>query len=100
MWRPNKNEEQPLSKPRTDYLGAERISDGLFSNEKTIILADYKGDLAPGFFQNHHIRDGRLEVKILKEEEGLVLVKLPGETIDPLGDKSYITVRKDQLYAA
>jgi len=81
------------------YLKTLQVSDGCFSGEKGVIIENYDGDKSSGFFENEHIKNGKLEVAVIKEKDGLALVKLPGRTMEGDGDKGYITVNKKQLEA-
>ena len=73
------------------------ISEGQFSNEKSVRLKDYTGEESSGFFENKYIKDGKLEVSVLLENQNKALIKLPGRTLEGIGDKGYITVKKDNL---
>jgi hypothetical protein len=80
------------------YLTNIKVSDGQFSGEKAIRVTDYSGTETSGFFENQHIREGKLEVIIVQEKGELVLIKLPGQMLEPPGDKGYINVLKKQVY--
>ena len=86
---------------RKVYLTSLSINDGLFSTEKAVVLTTYDGTKTSGFISNEKIKNGKLEVKVVDEKQGLCLVKLPGRMLEAPGDKGYITVKKDDLkYAA
>lgn len=81
------------------YLKA-RIGDGMFSDENSAVIEGYynkKTVLTSGFFEKEHIKNCRLEVEMLQEKEDAVFIKLPGRTMEPPGDKGYLTVKKDDL---
>lgn len=79
------------------YLEAVTIRKGCFSGEKSVVLEDFEGDKTSGFFENEHITNGKLEVTVCQEKDGLALIHLPGRTIGIPGDKGYLTVKKTQL---
>jgi|GEM_PF-3556714 len=78
------------------YLSV-KVSKGMLSDENSVWIEDYTGTATFGFFEKRHIKDGKLEVGVLEEKDNLILIKLPGRTMESPGDKGYITVRKDDL---
>ena len=79
------------------YLKPISIRKGCFSSERSVVLEDFEGDKTSGFFENEHIIDGKLEVSVIQERDGLALIHLPGRTIEIPGEKGYLTVKKTQL---
>lgn len=79
------------------YLRTVEVTEGCFSREKAVELEDYEGSRTSGFFGRKHIRGSKLAVVIAQEKDNLVMVKLPGRTLEAPGDKGYMTVNKKQL---
>lgn len=79
------------------YLRTLKQHEGLFSLEKGVVIKDYNGEETSGFFENKNIKNRKLEVIVVSEEEDVVLVKLPGKTFEAPGDKSYLWVKKEDL---
>ena len=81
------------------YLKVLEISEGQFSSEKAVRLIDYNGEETSGFFENENIKDGMLEVKVVSEKGGLVLVRVPGplEELESNCSFGHITVKKEDL---
>ena len=79
------------------YLKPIKISEGQFSNEKAVVLMCSDGTETAGFIEKEKLKQGRLEVSIVKEEGNLALVNLHCRMLEPPGDKGYLTVKKTDL---
>lgn len=83
------------------YLKPLKIHEGQFSGEKGVRIANCNGKEVSGFFENEHIKNGKLEVIVISEKNDAVLVKLPGMTLEESGSNGYISVKREDLeYAA
>jgi hypothetical protein len=61
------------------------ISDGMFPTEKLVSFTTYSGEQVQLFAPEGLIRDGKLEVSIIQQQDTLALVRLPvGSTNSPL----------------
>ena len=79
------------------YVETLAISDGQFSNENLVSVQDYKEGVHYGFFEKRMIKNGMLEVVIIKEDNDLACISpANGQPFD-ISDRRCITVRKDQI---
>jgi len=78
------------------YILPTKISEGLFSNEKAVVLDTCHGNTS-GFISKQHIKNRRLEVKICFQEKGLTMVKIPGRMLEAPGDKGYLTLKSEDI---
>ena len=82
---------------RSAYLIPVEIHEGMFSSETCVVMKNSKGEEVSGFFQNEYIKEGKLEVMAGEEKNGLVLISIPGRTLEDDGSHGILTVKKSQL---
>lgn len=78
-----------------DYGMRVTVSDGMFPNERAIVLTDYNGANYTLIVSADMISsDGVIRVRVIDERGGLALIRLPGEA---LGTSSLISVQRSEL---
>ena len=68
------------------------ISEGLFPEERAVSFQTSDGSNVEVFVCKHRVIDDKLDVTILDEKNGLVLIELPSV---PLNNSSVLTVRNE-----
>jgi len=94
---PKKSNLPKALRSKKAYLTPLSIGEGMFSSENTIVLKTYDGTETSGFISNDKIKDGRLEVSIVKEKGELALINLPCRMSEDIGSDGYLTVKKQVL---
>lgn len=71
------------------------VADGMFPNERAIVLTDHSGDTYTLIVQADVISsDGVIQVRVIDVRDGVALIRLPGEV---LGAGSVISVQRSEL---
>lgn len=71
------------------------VSAGMFPNERAIVLTDHNGETYTLIVSADIVsRDGVIHVRVIDEQGGIALVRLPGEL---LGAGSVISVQRSEL---
>ena len=74
------------------------VSDGMFPNERAIVLTDHSGETYTLIVSADIVSsDGVIRVRLIDEREGIALVRLPGEL---LGAGRMISVQRSELQPA
>ena len=92
-----KSNPSKVTRSGKTYLTPLSINNGLFSTKKAVRLVNYDGTETSGFIQNKKIKNGKLEVSICGEKDGLVLIKLPCRMSEDIGSDGYLTVKTKAL---
>lgn len=82
------------------YLNIVKLSEGQFSTEYSVRVRDFQGEEFSGFFQKKHIKNGKLEVRVIGTKEGESLVKVPGRFLGgeaEVGSGCYLTVKSEEI---
>ena len=71
-----------------------RVHEGQFSSELGFVAKDYNDNLMSGFFDKTNIKQGRLEVSVVGEEDDARLIMPPAPFLER---NSMIYVRESDL---